>query len=831
MDRTLFALAFEGVRRKKRSSILIFLVLFISFGFAVMSVSLVASMSRTSQELTRDMYGEWVLAIPSGLEQDAEWLAEQRWVEQVGIARSYGTLEAGGKQFGFGTMDEGYLELGRLRMEDGRWPQAEGEIALEAKVLDALGLDYTLGQTFQVQIAVDCGSRFSAQKEYLTVTRSYTLCGVIRAYSDLWTLSTNQDQKLLLSGVVTPEEAEQVLEAARQSAPQRAEEVYSYPQYFIGCPTAAADACAKEVGAYLFETIFDRPGRDTYPSSNPAAFMVIEQQETDRFYLKMIALVTVVAALCVYLMQLPEDLRSLATLRSLGGSRGQLTALLLTETGLVWLPAVLLGIPLGAAGTWAVLELVVYAGSLPVHFALPFAELGGILLLWAGAVALARLLTLALLLRLPLVGRIQLQGRWARWVRRGQQVLLVALLGVFSGLTLWTALEAQVPLDQIQVRTESSFYSVYCQSSLITPAQAETYVSLPGMSRLEVVPYVGGVQQAGLSFPGFEEQMVNLYVLDLQDWTEFLDPGEDAEAFEAGELVYYCLPEDPLPLDLELNPILKDPPLPEQVTLTYYDEMGAQIAQTATAARVQRVPVFTRNLLLSSPYTIVCSQAYLENLLAQMQPGSRWGRYFEAGGAFGYTAVLFAGDPTTVTFAHDQALAQLSSRYGHLFSSRRQDEAAYIQSSRQDLVMMTVTCLCIGVIVLALSASILQLEAQGERRSQGILWALGLSRRRALARRTGKAALRAGVAFTAGWAVVGASFLLRARQALERFAADGVELDYTPLSYAGEYFRTIGWEPGTFLAWGGGILAVMVLLLWAAKHRPGKPGLRDLAGE
>ena len=354
MDRTLFALAFEGVRRKKRSSILIFLVLFISFGFAVMSVSLVASMSRTSQELTRDMYGEWVLAIPSGLEQDAEWLAEQRWVEQVGIARSYGTLEAGGKPFGFGTMDEGYLELGRLRMEDGRWPQAEGEIALEAKVLDALGLDYTLGQTFQVQIAVDCGSRFSAQKEYLTVTRSYTLCGVIRAYSDLWTLSMNQDQKLLLSGVVTPEEAEQVLEAARQSAPQRAEEVYSYPQYFIGCPTAAADACAKEVGAYLFETIFDRPGRDTYPSSNPAAFMVIEQQETDRFYLKMIALVTVVAALCVYLMQLPEDLRSLATLRSLGGSRGQLTALLLTETGLVWLPAVVLGIPLGAAGTWAV---------------------------------------------------------------------------------------------------------------------------------------------------------------------------------------------------------------------------------------------------------------------------------------------------------------------------------------------------------------------------------------------------------------------------------------------------------------------------------------------
>ena len=75
-----------------------------------------------------------------------------------------------------------------------------------------------------------------------------------------------------------------------------------------------------------------------------------------------------------------------------GHDRGQLWQLCLTETGLLLLPALVLGVPLGAGLTWVGLRLLAYTDSVPVKVALPWGQLGLLVVLWLAVTALARTL-------------------------------------------------------------------------------------------------------------------------------------------------------------------------------------------------------------------------------------------------------------------------------------------------------------------------------------------------------------------------------------------------------------------------------------------------------
>lgn len=817
MNRELWTLVFEGVRRKKRSSLLIFFVLWVSFGFAVMSVSLVGSMSRTNREYTLDMYGEWLLAIPAGLEEDEAWLRapEQNWVEQLGITRSYGQIQTTLDTFGFGTMDEEFIQLGRITLEDGRWPQSESEIVMEGSLLNALGCDYTLGQQISLPVQLNSGE---------TVVQNYTLCGILREYTRIWALEQNRSMRPLVGAVVTPAAAEQLLDAAKQSTPQQLQPI---PQYFIRCPADNYISYSTLLSMQMKLTQDQRVSGDTSPSANRAIVQTNNQTELDTFYLNLIAAVAAVSVLCIYVLQLPSDLRSLATLRSIGGTRGQLAGLLLAETALIFLPAAVLGVPLGAAGTWLALQAAVYAGSMPVHLDVPFVYLGKVLLIWAGAVLLARLLTLGLLLRVPLAGRIQLQGRWAHWVRRLQSGLLVVLLAAFAGLSLFTAYEIQSPLRSLETLSDQPFYSVISLSTPFTPEQVQKFENLPGLT---TVPTAGdGILKARLSFPGLDEREVYLYVLDNEDWADIFDLSEGKEAFQAGELVYLCLPEEPTILDIAEYPFLADPPLPEgEVTLSYYATAGTHyeltdemIAQTHTKAKIQYVPALMRGLAFSTPYTVVCSQAYMEDLLAQMPSGQQWGRLYQGGGEFGYTCILFLAEPDAVSIGTDQTLAQLCRQTDSTLTNNRQYQFSLIQKERQTIAMLAAVFGCVSVILLALSASILAMEAERERRSKGILRALGMTRWQNFLRTTGKGFFRSVLALVVGGVGCAGYLLYRYQGSLDWMKNEyDLEFSVSAIEYLQQNFERNGFDSRSLLLWGVSILAILTVLSVGAKLRP-----------
>ena len=89
MGAKLFPLAWQVIRRRRRSSILLFLVLTLSFTFAVMMLSVMGSMDRTNEEYLRNTYGAWFGAIPDGRDEDRSFLERRDWLSQLGESVSY----------------------------------------------------------------------------------------------------------------------------------------------------------------------------------------------------------------------------------------------------------------------------------------------------------------------------------------------------------------------------------------------------------------------------------------------------------------------------------------------------------------------------------------------------------------------------------------------------------------------------------------------------------------------------------------------------------------------------------------------------------------------
>ena len=145
-------LAWQSVCGKKRSSVLMSVILAISFAFAVITLSVSGSMIKTNDVFRKTTYGEWQLILPGINSKLKGAAANSDWLDELGVMNVYGTIG----EDGVGTVDETLKKLGHITVNEGRFPESDGEIAMEADLLSKLGIDYTLGQdvTLSVSIAV-----------------------------------------------------------------------------------------------------------------------------------------------------------------------------------------------------------------------------------------------------------------------------------------------------------------------------------------------------------------------------------------------------------------------------------------------------------------------------------------------------------------------------------------------------------------------------------------------------------------------------------------------------------------------------------------------------
>lgn len=125
-------------------------ILAISFAFAVITLSVSGSMIKTNDVFRKTTYGEWQLILPGINSKLKGAAANSDWLDELGVMNVYGTIG----EDGVGTVDETLKKLGHITVNEGRFPESDGEIAMEADLLSKLGIDYTLGQDVTLSVSI-----------------------------------------------------------------------------------------------------------------------------------------------------------------------------------------------------------------------------------------------------------------------------------------------------------------------------------------------------------------------------------------------------------------------------------------------------------------------------------------------------------------------------------------------------------------------------------------------------------------------------------------------------------------------------------------------------
>ena len=480
MNRELFDLSLQSLRRKRRSSLLLFAVLFLSFAFAIVSLTVTASMQKTNQEYRYDVYGEWYGAVANGKADeeanDEKFLRSQEWLKELGVSQKCGTIltsKVVGSGTGVGVIDEDFLKIGRIKLKEGRFPESPNEIAVEA---DLLGYEYTLGQevSFIVSFPVikTSADRFT-QHEYqipqtVTTRMTFTLCGILQEYTDRWT-KFEAPTPLLNGAMVSPAGMERILQEEEAAADRRFESEKNRVmamyrrgehekvlavdvddpisiQYIFSVVPGTEETALERVKSYLGAT--DRSVNWDLAANTP--ILTEDEAQVVNVYTWLILGITLLAVVCIYTIRIQDEARQLAIFRSIGITKRQLCIMLLYETLCLGVPAMVLGIGAGALGTWALLRAALYSGSASVYVAIPPAPLGMTAVLWILGVLLARLGVFSFALRAPLTGRFFVARKKARRNAVLRRSMIAGLSVLLCAALIFTAVESVEPIQTIR---------------------------------------------------------------------------------------------------------------------------------------------------------------------------------------------------------------------------------------------------------------------------------------------------------------------------------------------------------------------------------------------
>ena len=791
MNRDLWTLAWQGILRRRRSSILLFLVLLLSFAFAVMMLSVMGSMNRTNLEYLKNTYGAWHGAIPDGKDSDRAFLERRDWLDRLGESVNYGQVRGTTPVSGVGSVDETFLELGRIRLDEGRLPEQPGEIAMEADLLVALGYEPAVGQTVSVPMMIP---QAEDPTSFLLVVRDFVLTGVLHEYAHLWILENNVQNRLLNSALILPEDGEAILAEAQAMADEYQSGLVRPPltSYFYTPLEGMEERLRAEVDAHMAET--RGAAEDRRGCVNVSAGAAYAATDYNTFYVGLILVIALLAVVAVYLLELQSDVRRVVRLRSIGASKTQIRRLLLLETVLLAVPAVALGTALGAAGTVGLLRLLVFSGSVEIVVDIPWGAVAVTVLFWVLGVAAMRMLTFQAAVRTPMTGRMVLETKQRRRVHKLQRVFAWGLSMALCLVATYSILEYQLPWGLYTYYSGQYAYSVYRTESSPLFAAGE----VPGVMTAEetelLLEIPGVIGQMGITCLScrlrgetVEEQDAQVYVVDAAQWMErngapFFD-GVDLDAYRRGELavLVVAVQQDGTAYftteiqekNAEGETVYSYETTEAEVTAAAGDTLELALAAVlreeadggeSMQAQTLQIPTVVgavaeygygseQNFGLpfgaDGLYSVLVSPGYIQRVLDTLPEGSQLGPY-RAGGLMGFEELYLFADANAEYLFTDNAVAQLAQRYQLGMGNTRILYAANIQSHLQTMLTLAGTGVCIGLIAALILFSTLELEAQRERRRYGILRALGMSRRQqnlALAR---QAALQAVAAIVAG---------------------------------------------------------------------------------
>lgn len=739
MFRTIFSLAFEGVRRRKRQTLIIVSVLTISLLVAVLVISYSGSITATNEAYRYTIYGSWYGAIPNTQNGDYEFLTGEDWLDSLGTSTNYGTVS----NYGIGTVDENLADMG-ITLLEGRLPESSGEIAVEEALLSALGYDPVVGQKISMNIIF---YENSSGDTAVSVVGTFTVTGIISNYTNLWSTSM---YCTLNSAIITEEDAESLYAQAQQVASQKRAPMPSPSvSYYFTVLDGCEDTMKESVNAYLQETRTSALSSDKTVLTNALAYSHNASEASyNSFYVVLIFAVSLLAVVVIYALQLQPEVQRIVRFRSLGATKGQVRALIFTETMLCCIPSLILGTALGAIGIVILLKLSVFTGSIAIVVNIPWSALLPAVAVWLLGVFVIRTVTLQIAFATPLTGRMGMTAKRRRTSQRFQKVLIFAMSATLCIAVLFTSLNSLSAIYNYNVWSHNKDYSIKDITPTnegISDSDIEALSSVFGIDSIlgYTIVYANASNEAG------DSMSATLYVIDgTADWSYAFDFSKvDTEDFEAGTSVIVTFNSKD---DLDVAG------LSDEVTVSYQSvAVSANIASTQITNITDYVD-YGMPGVYSGECGIVCSRAFLQKMVDSLSGGATistaQNSYKSGDVVSNFDNTIGFANSSTADASTDKTLISTASRlYLDVVNNSRAANDSLTQDYLQTIIMLYVSGICISVIVLIILSSTIRLETQREKKKYGILQAIGMSRRQRNIRLMGTAFARSIVAIIIGW--------------------------------------------------------------------------------
>ncbi|MCD7785025.1 MAG: ABC transporter permease [Oscillospiraceae bacterium] len=756
MNKYIFSLALEGTRRRKSQTILVVAILAVSIAFVVMMISSTDSITETNKDYRYSVYGSWYGAIGNGMDGDEVFLTSQEWLDSLGVSTSCGTISTSYYTSAFGTIDENLSDMG-ITLIDGRLPQEYNEIAVEESLISALGLECEVGDTVTLNI-----SYMNSDGGAVSVRRNFTLCGIISDYTQLWAVS---DYTTLVGAVVTEDTLEAVVSEAKAKGATN-----SYgTSYFFTVIDGYEEEMQMDVNNYLRES---RPeGLLSSLKSVAVNTRAYGSNETDSdyniTYIAMIFVISLIAVIVIYVLQMQTEIRKIVHLRSLGSTKGQLALLITYESLITCIPAMIIGTIVGAIGTWLLLRLSVFGGSVAVTVSIPWGILLSAIVLWILGVLVIRMVTFMVALATPLTGRMGMTTKKKKFYVRLQRILISTMSIVLCASVIFTVLNSLSPLYGYKYWSNMYDYSLsrwtylanvnagdqeelYNTNSLevITDENIEAILSVPGINNAR-----GYTQMEINVLVDSEAKDAYIYVIDsTKDWSGVFDlSGIDTEAFENGDGILLAFTSK------DYNPGFSKG---DTITLCPDTFLGAiEAFVDGEVMDIDIVDSVSYSYIGStgSDFAVVCSRAYFQKILSAMPDNIKWYGGTSNSGFYNYSKVGFTdlfvyADRNIADSATDKTLTSTISNLNiNINSNQRTVNKTYAQDNFQSVILLFVSGGCIAVVVLIILFSTIRLETQREKKRYGILQAIGMSHKQRNLELMRTAFIRATVAVVLGW--------------------------------------------------------------------------------
>lgn len=470
-------IARNGMRGRKKVTLLLTLVLIFTFLFITAAVLLETSMQKTRLDQREQLYGTWHAAY-----LDADGAQKQKFLAEGDITEAAVTELIGkDKKLGtVGTISEDLVRMGNLALTQGRLPENEQEIVLEENVADSLSLDspvggkiklnmesilvsedqmaYLTGQyenssaenpmsAFRRQLSdyeqasdtllLELNSEYSfagsaaslepedieanglLYKQTLGISREYTVTGVVRSFSGFWDTGAFASPGLFVS----EKEAAYLLDAIHGSSMMDLSGYEFHANIFARSDTRTEHlfdslkekyVTAEELAGGNDRTIAFRRNTYAYPDTDGNA-----EETLTALVILVIFVVAFCAILQIFLTQMKRRARKTALLKSIGTTNPQVCAILFWEGVYLLLYSLPIGVLLGfGTGFGAVWFLNQGMGMELSFYADPKMLLYGVL---AGCAALfaGMLVPAVKALNVPLTGTVTAPTRKKRTTKRG----------------------------------------------------------------------------------------------------------------------------------------------------------------------------------------------------------------------------------------------------------------------------------------------------------------------------------------------------------------------------------------------------------------------------